>query len=180
MPPQQPLVLIRQQRRGEPLTRLTQSVLDVGCDAAGLIETLLHHGVGGKGAVIQQQHDPQRRVLLQGGRPHRLAHDCRLFRIGRDEDGQAVLVPLGEVAVELSARSTDVITESAEGPGAGDEVHQGREREERHDRRVDDHFERAEDSVVRKQLREDREDHVADPGRDRRTDGDPRPHHLGS
>ena len=175
---QQPLVLVGQERFREPLARLGQSGLDVGGDAAGLVEPSLHDGISRERAVIEQQHDPQRRVLLQRCRPHRLAHDGRLFRVRGDEDRQPVVVSVGEVAVELPARRAHVTAEPPERSLAGDEVHQRRERQERYDRCVEDRLQRPENALVREHLRQDREDHVADPRGDRRADRDPRPHHL--
>ena len=144
--------------------RFGEQVHDVAGERAGLIELRGDCGVCRVRVVVEQEDDPQRRVLLQCGGQQGGAHDVRLFCVGRHEHGHRRLV-VGEVPVQFRAGNAHMLAEPLQGALACDQVHQRGEGEERDDHDVADGFHREAEvlgSAV-EELPDDRRDDVDHP-----------------
>ena len=112
--------------------------------------------------------------FLKGRRPEGLADDLQLLDVGRHEDGDAVVVVGGEVAIDLGTRHAGVVAEAVQGTLPGDQVHQRGEGQRRDDHEVADCF-RCEAEVevgVVDEFPDHRRDHVHRPGEEGDDDGD--------
>ncbi len=168
--------LVVEEHTAEAGARLGEHRADVVGEGARGAQPRGGRFIRGVGVVVEQQHHPHRRILLQRRREQRHLHHGRLLGVRRDEHGDRRLVR-GEVPVEFGAGNADVLLEPLQRPLAGDEVHQRREGEERDHDQVADGLRRETEALrsAVEELPDDRGHHVDRPERDGQNDGDAAP-----
>jgi len=166
------LALLEGVERGlEAIARLGQQVLDATRERPGLLEDLAGVGRGGLGRVVDEQHDAEVRVLLEGRRQEGRAHHPLVLLVGGHEHGDGRDVLLEEV-VDGGAGGPPVAAAPVEEPDAGDEVGHRRRGERGDDEEVDDRLDHQAGAAgpALDELLEDGERDVGDPSADGQDD----------